>query len=220
MSRDASWLSRLERLALRGGWPFESQASLPAGKTVSEKQNLIVLDRAVAGSALGRAIESLRRLYPPASIALAFDEGDMESAAAAVTCGADDILGKVWPDAKLASRLAALCDRALADAVRVSADGALKAEQRSHRAFVKTRGKWKELALDAAGFALLWVLLQREGEPVSREELGEALAAAAGREREPGTTSRRVAALKKALGPWKGDIASERGGFYRLISPA
>lgn len=175
-----------------------------------------MLDRALVGSAIGPAVKSLRALYPPASIALAFDAGDMESAAASVTCGADDILGKSWPDEKIASRLALLRDRALADSVRYSPDGALKAGERSRRAFVKSRGKWKELALDAAGFALLWRLLQREGEPVSREELGTALAETAGREREPGTVARRLAALKKALKPWKGGIATERGGFYRL----
>ena len=100
----------------------------------------------------------------------------------------------------------------------MSSDGALKAEFRAHRALVKTRGKWKDLALDAADFALLWRLLEREGEPVSREELGEALAEAAGQEREPGTVTRRLTALQKALSSWKGRIETVRGGFYRLTS--
>jgi DNA-binding response OmpR family regulator len=214
LSRDAAWLERLEKLALRGGWPFESRSAVPAGKSKPIESAVVVLDRAVAGAALPRAVAALRGLYPPAAIALAFDEADVATVSAAVACGADEVLGKSWPDEKLARHLMALRDRALAAQARYSADGTLKAELRSHRAFVKARGRWKEAVLDAGAFALLWRLL--EGGAVSRDELGAALARGAGREREAGTIARRLAVLRKSLVPWKGKIAVVRGGFYRI----
>ncbi|MDD5301886.1 MAG: hypothetical protein PHS14_02170 [Elusimicrobia bacterium] len=221
LSRDGVWLSRLETIAARGGWPFEARAALPVpGRTPPPERALAVLDRALAGAVPQRAVSALRSLYPGATIALAFDASEMhhDSVTAAVSCGADEVLGKSWTDEKLSSKLAALRDRSLAAQARQSADGALKAERRAHRALIKTKGRWKELALDAGGFALLWRLLEREGEAVSRAELGAALAAAAGREFEAGTVVRRLAGLKKALAPWPGAIEIARGGQYRLAS--
>jgi len=221
LSRDSAWLTRLEDIAYRGGWPFEARAALPAaGATPPPERALVVLDRALAGAAPRTAVAALRALYPGAAIVLAFNAGEMDHDAvtAAVSCGADEVLGKSWPGEKVAPKLAALRDRALAGQARLSADGALKAERRAHRVLIKTRGRWKELALDGGGFALLWRLLDREGEPVSRAELGAVLSSAAGREFEVGTVSRRLAALKKALRSWTGDIVSARGGLYRLVS--
>lgn len=219
LSRDAGWLSRLGCLALRGGWLFEARAAAsPLERTLPSEHALVMLDRGLAGAAPAKAVSALRALYPGAAIVLVFDAREMnhDAVAAAVSCGVDEVLGKSWPDEKILPRLAALRDRSLAAQTRVSADGALKAERRAHRALVKSRGRWKELSLDAGGFALLWRLLEREGEPVSREELSAALASAAGREREVGTVARRLAALKKALAPWTGAIESARGGLYRL----
>lgn len=221
LSRDGAWLARLELLAERGGWPFEARAALPAaGRTPPPERALAVLDRALAGAAPGKAVSALRALYPGIAIVLSFDasELDHESVSAAVSCGADELVGKSWPEEKLSLKLAALRDRSLFSRTRISADGALKAERRAHRVHVRARGRWKELALDAGAFALLWRLLEREGESVSRGELGEALASATGREREAATVSRRLAALKKALRPWAGDIETARGGLYRLAS--
>ena len=221
ISRDGRWLERLEHLTVRGGWLFEARAALPAaGRTPPPERALAVLDRALAGAVIEKAIRSLRALYPTASVALACDEADMiqETISAAVTCGADEVLNKSWSDEKILSRLAVLRDRALAAQARYSADGALKAEKRAHRVFIKARGKWSEVALDAGGFALLWRLLRREGESVERVELGLVLAEAVGKEREAGTVSRRLSALKKALEPWKGRIETARGGQCRLMS--
>ncbi len=177
-----------------------------------------MLDRALAGASAGKAVAALRALYPAATVVLACDEGDLNAVASAVDCGADDVLGKTWPAERLAARLATLRDQALLSQVRVSADGGLRAERRSHRVLVRARGKWKEIAVDAPGFAALWRLLEREGEPVTREELGVAIAAASGREREPGTVARRVASLRAALRAWSGAVESARGGVYRLVS--
>lgn len=221
LSRDGAWLTRLERLALLGGWPFESRAAMPApGLTPPPERALAVLDRALAGAVPKKSVLALRALYPGVTVVLAFDvsEMDHDGIAVAVSCGADEVLGKSWPDEKISPKLAALRDRSLAAQFRLSADGALKAERRAHRVHIKTRGRWKELRLDAGGFALLWRLLQREGEPVPRAELGATLAAAVGRELEAATVVRRLAALKKALAPWSGDIKSTRGGLYRLVS--
>lgn len=221
LSRDGAWLTRLERLARRGGWPFEARAALPApGRTPPPERALAVLDRGLAGQAPAKAVSALRSLYPGVAIVLTLDAAEMDHDAvtAAVSCGADEVVGKSWTDEKLSGRLATLRDRSLFSQTRVSADGALKAERRAHRAHVKARGRWKELALDAGGFALLWRLLEREGEAVSREELGESLAAAVGRELEAATVTRRLTALKKALSSWPGDIETSRGGLYRLAS--
>jgi len=215
-SRDAAWLARLERIAQRGGWPFESRDSAPsAGRAPSTGHTLALLDRALAGSSPAAAVTALRALYPEAAVVLAFDAGEMshDAALSAVSCGCDEVLGKGWADGKLSPRLAALRDRSLAGQARSSACGALKAERRAHRAYVKSGGRWSEVPLDAGGFALLWRLLERDGEVVSREELGAALAAAAGRELELGTVARRVAALKKALASWSGSIEGVRGGL-------
>lgn len=223
LSRDGAWLARLESLAGRGGWPFESRAALPApGRTPPPERALIVLDRAIAGAVPRTAVAVLRELYPIAAIVLVINESEMghDGVMLAVSCGADDVLGKHWPDSKLSPRLAGLRDRSLASDERLSADGALKAERRAHRALLKSRGRWKDLALDAGGFALLWCLLEREGHSVSRAELGAALAAAAGRELDGGTVTRRLAALKKALAAWPGSIETARGGHYRLVSAA
>jgi DNA-binding response OmpR family regulator len=221
LSRDGAWLSRLDLLAERGGWPFEARAAVPApGRTPPPERALVVLDRGLAGAVPAKAVSVLRSLYPGASIALAFDGSDMshDEATAAVSCGADEVIGKSWPDEKLSSRLAVLRDRSLFSLSRLSADGALKAERRAHRAHIKVAGRWRELAVDAGAFALLWRLLEREGESVSRAALGAALASAVGRELEIGTVTRRIAALKKALAPWPGTIEGGRGGLYRLAS--
>ncbi len=221
LSRDGDWLARLERLAQRGGWPFEARAALPVpGRTPLPERALAVLDRGLAGASPAKAVEILRALYPGASIIIACDAGEMshEAVTVVVSCGVDDVFGKSWPDEKLSSRLAALRDRALASQSRVSADGALKLERRAHRAFARAKGKWRELRLDAGSFALLWRLLEREGESVTRAELSAALAVATGRELEAGTIIRRLAALKKALAPWPGEIETARGGLYRLVS--
>lgn len=221
LSRDGAWLTRLEHLARRGVWPFEARSAFPAaGRTPLPERALIVLDRGLAGAVPKKAVSSLRASYPDAAVVLAFDASEMDhdAVAAAISSGADDVIGKSWADEKIFPKLAALRDRALSVQARHSSDGALKAERRAHRALIKSRGRWKEVVLDAGGFALLWRLLEREGETVSRAELSAALSAATGRELETGTITRRLAALKKALASWPGDIESARGGFYRLVS--
>ncbi|MBI3289645.1 MAG: response regulator transcription factor [Elusimicrobia bacterium] len=217
ISRDARWLGRLQALAERGSWPFEARAALP-GLAGSERA-LAVLDRGLAGALPAKAIAALRALYPGAAVALALDDGDMspDAMTLALGCGADEVLGKSWPNEKLSKRLADLRDRSLSLQSRVSADGTLKAERRAHRALVRARGRWSEVILDAGSFAMLWLLMERDGQPVSRAHLSGALSAAVGRELEAGTLMRRMAGLKKALSSWRGRIVSVRGGLYRLV---
>lgn len=221
LSRDAAWLSRLKLMAERGGWPFEARAAVPTPRRIPPAERaLAIIDRGLAGAVPMKAIEALRALYPSAAIVLAFDASEMDhdGITAAVSCGADEVFGKSWPDEKILPRLAALRDRLLAAQTRLSADGGLKVERRAHRAFIKFRGRWKELMLDAGGFALLWRLLEREGAAISRADLSVVLSAAVGRELEVGTVMRRLAVLKKALAPWAGTIESARGGLYRIVS--
>ena len=221
ISGDGDWLSRLRRLAQRGGWSFEAHAVvLKSGRLPPTEGAIVVIDRGLAGPTPAKAVTTLRVLYPMAAVALIFDDKDMgpDAMKAVVSCGADEIVSKSWSDDKILSRLAGLRDRALAVHTRISSDGALKAERRAHRALVRARGRWEEAKLDAGGFAILWSLMEREGELVSRAALRDALAAVLGREPEAGTVLRRLAALKKALAHWPGQIKSVRGGFYRLLS--
>lgn len=219
ISRDAVWLSRLTRLAERGGWSFTARAVVPfPGRQPSLEAAVVAIDRGLAGAMPARTVAALRVLYPAAAVALVFEDSDMgsEAMSVVVSAGADEVLGKSWPDVKISVRLAALRDRALGAWTRISADGGLKAERRSHRALVLVRGQWQEAKLDAGGFALLWCLMGGSGALVSRADLKSALAAALGRELEAGTMLRRLAALQKALAHWPGKIESVRGGFYRL----
>lgn len=221
LSRDGAWLARLEAVAARGGWAFEVRASLPSpGRTPPPERALAVIDCSITGPAPARAIAALRALYPWASIVLVCDDHEMDpsSMTLIVQCGADEVVGKKWTDERLASRFASLRDRALAAQARVTADGGLMADRRSCRAMLRSKSGWKELKLDAGGFALLWRLLEREGEPVTRAALSAALAEATGKERETATLARRIAALKKALEKWPGSLESARGGLYRLAS--
>jgi DNA-binding response OmpR family regulator len=221
LSRDVAWIERLRRLAERGGWPVEASDKLAARDLSGPDRALVVLDRALAGAAPARAVAALRGAFATAAIVLACAEVELgaDAVAAALSSGADDTIVKSWPDARLSARLSSLRDGALAAEVRASADGALKIDRRSRRAFVRAGGRWSALALTAPDFELLWRLLVREGEEVSRAELLHALKTAFGREVEVETVSRRVLALRRVLKTWKGRIESVRGGRYRLVSP-
>jgi DNA-binding response OmpR family regulator len=219
LSRDAAWAERLRRFAARGGWPLSS--SERASDAAAPDIGVIVLDRAAADGSLPRAVSGLRARFPRAQIVVAFSEGEFGAAGAAagVGCGADEVVLKSWTDGRLFSRLSSMRDADLAAAVRVSADGGLKAEHRSRRVYVKRRGRWEVLHVPVAEFTLLWTLLSAEGVSVSRESLLDALRAAAGRDVEAETVSRRALSLRRALSPWKGKIETVRGGYYRLVPP-
>jgi DNA-binding response OmpR family regulator len=220
ITRDEAWSERLRRLAARGGWPFAASETAPVPGSATREHILIVLDRAAAEGALARSVAVLRGLSPAARIVVAFSDGELDSegAAAGVASGADEVLVKSWSDDRLYARLAAARDAGLAAAVRISADEGLKAEQRSRRVFARVRGRWKELPVASAEFALLWLLMSNENSAVSRDGLLDALIESAGRDVEIETVSRRMLSLRKSLAPWKGKIETVRGGFYRLVS--
>lgn len=221
VTRDARWAERLDALAARGGWPFAPTDCLPARLDADMREHaLVVLDACEAGGTPARAVGAFRRLLPLARVVLACREPELGAAGAALLLGsgADELVKKEWPEARLLSVLGALRDAALAAAVRVSADGGLRAELRSRRAYVRAAGKWRDLALPAAEFTLLWRLLAREGEAVSREDLLAGLGEASGRPVEAETVSRRVLSLRRALKAWrKGTVETVRGGAYRLV---
>jgi DNA-binding response OmpR family regulator len=220
LSRDAAWIDRLRGLAQRGGWPLEARDEMPTRRTAPAERSLIVLDRALAGAVPARAVAALRAEYALAAVVLACTEDELGpvSMAASLSSGADDMLSKSWPDARLLERLSVLRDGALAAESRVSADGGLKVDRRSRRAFARRRGRWEPLGLAAQDLELLWMLLGREGGEVERGELVHALGAAFGRDIEAETVARRVLALRRSLKPWGGTIESVRGGRYRLAS--
>ncbi len=192
---------------------------MPEGSGAPGRE-LLVVDRAAVRGALGREVAGLRARFPAAHIALCFtaDEFGADGVAAGLVSGADEVIAKSWSDERLFARLSALRAAALASAVRVSADGELKAEKRSRRVFHPAARPLERAPVAAAEFALLWALLQAEGDAVSRERLLDALRQSAGREVEAETVSRRALSLRRALAPWKGKIETVRGGFYRLVS--
>lgn len=217
-SRDAAWVTRLGKVAERGGWPVEARGDLPERGTAAYERTLIVLDRSLAGVSPARAVAALRELCTGAAVALACGEREAGSTALseALASGADETLLKSWSDARLAARLSALRDAALAADARFSADGGLRLDRRARRAYARSRSRWLALRMTAQDFELLWRLLEREGEEVGRAELSDALESAFGREAGPETVSRRILALRLALAPWRGTIESARGGRYRL----
>ncbi len=221
VTRDAAWAMRLDALASRGGWPFAAVDALPAarGRGALERA-VVVLDRACAGPSLSRAVAGLRALFPSARIVLSCTDAELGAAGAGagIASGADEVIAKSWSDEKVSAKLSSLRDAALAAEVRVSADGALKVELRSHRAYARVRGRWAEIPLASAEFALLFALLAAEGAPLTRERLLSEMRRADGREVEPETVSRRILSLRRALEPWKGTIETVRGGGYRLAS--
>ncbi|MDX6770120.1 MAG: winged helix-turn-helix domain-containing protein [Elusimicrobiota bacterium] len=221
VSRDAEWTARLRDLAARGGWPVEVRREAPEpGRAHPPERALVILDRALTPGACAKAVAALRELYPWAAVAVACAEAELapEPMAETLASGADDVLGKPWPDAKLLGRLAVLRDRALSAEERVSADGGLRLERRSLRVYAKAGARWRDLGLSNGDFEVLWRLLAREGEPVAREELAGALGEATGRPVELEAAARRVQALRPRLRPWKGRLLTVRGGGYRLVS--
>jgi DNA-binding response OmpR family regulator len=221
ITRDAAWALRLDDLASRGGWPFAAVDAVPSSAG-SADGGMVVFDRALAGAAPSKAVAALRAVFPRSRIVLVCSgaEVGVEGVAAGLESGADEVILKSWTDSRLSALFSALHDAALASAVRLSADGNLKAEMRSRRVFLKSRSRWSELAVPPAEFAILWCLLEAGGESVPRTRLLEALSAVSGREVEYETVSRRALSLRRALSPWKGTLESVRGGFYRLTSSA
>ncbi|MEK7389432.1 MAG: hypothetical protein AAB036_07025, partial [Elusimicrobiota bacterium] len=218
ISRDHDWLSRAGRLASGISGSFEALASVPRpGRPLSLDAALVVIDRGLAGGTPAKAIGVLRALYPSAAIALVFDEKDTgpDALSAAVSCGADDVIGKSWSDDAIAGRLGELSDKSISQRARTSPDGALKVDRRAQRALVLVQGRWKDAALDGGSFALLWRLMESPGERVTLTALRDCLAEALGRELEMATLRRRLAALGRSLSPWPGQLKAARGGFYR-----
>ena len=215
VTRDADWERRLRALAVRGGWALESCPALPSFVQSSRDRVLVILDGADLREAAG-----LRVRHASATIILALTQDEMspQSLKEAMSMGVDEVLGKDWAEERLFSRLSSFFDQALAAEVRVSSDGKLKAEKRSHRGYVLVRKSWKDLGLHPAEFVLLWRLLAREAQAVSREELLAALKSALSRDFEAETVARRALSLRKALRSWKGTLESVRGGLYRLVS--
>ena len=215
VTHDEAWARRLKAFCVRGRWDFSSCRTIPAADKTREAV-LVVVDNSHM-----RSVGALRAHHAAASVVLALASSEMtaEGLREALASGADEVLGKDWSDEKLSAKISVFFDRALTADVRVSGDGSLKAEKRSHRAYVSVRDKWKDLKLHPAEFTLLWRLLAREGQAVSREELLRALKSALNRDFEAETVARRALALRKALRSWKGGkIESVRGGFYRLAA--
>lgn len=219
VTRDPAWESRLRSLAARRGWPCEFRAELSGLIEASSRRILVVADASLLDRKYSRAVAGLRARLPEVLVILALAEEEMspDSLRNAMASGADEVIGKEWSDKRLSNILSAFFDGELAAEIKTSSDGGLRADRRSHRAHARLRGRWTDLELHPAEFSLLWRLLEREGQAVSREELLEALKSALGRDFEAETVARRVLSLRRALSVWRGRLESVRGGFYRLV---
>lgn len=219
-SKDDDWVDKLRRIAVPGAMALSVHRRLArVGEPHASEGRLVVLDREIAGAAPARIVQDMRALFPAAFVVIACADHELSSDAMPLmlSSGADDFVGKTWPDAKLLGRFRSLSERALLAAVRESRDGSLRLELRSHRALLGDKKNRVEIFLPAAEFALLWRLLGRQTEAVARAELLEVLRAAVGREVETEALSRRMRSLQRSLSAWKsGRLETVRGGYYRL----
>jgi DNA-binding response OmpR family regulator len=221
ITRDKPWAKRLSELAGLGGWPLSVIPVVPKDtRGLSREAALIVLDRSAAGASIAKTVSALRLLYPNTRMALAFSESELgiDGVAAGVVSGADDVLIKTWSNEKLLMRFSSLHDSALSAGIRLSEDGNLKIDKRSRRVYVRDRGRWKERAILAVEFSLLYALLSCEGQMLSREHLVTTLGLTERKDLQVETVARRIRSLRTALAEWSGEIKTLRGGFYRLTS--
>ncbi len=216
VSRDPAWVARLGRLASRAGWPIEARERAPERPGDAREKSLVVIDRALAGGDLARALARLRSAVPGAAVALACADGDgaPQALGRLLEAGADETVFKTWDDARLAARLSDA--GATHSSERVAADGLLRLDRRARRVYARRARVLRALDIDARGFELLWRLAERDGEVVSRADLADTLSREFEREAGPQAVVRRIAALNKVLAPLGAAVESAGAGRYRL----
>jgi DNA-binding response OmpR family regulator len=136
-------------------------------RAVREKPDLILLDIMLPKLDGFALCAELRKLGHPAPILMLTAKGQVQDRVRGLDAGADDYLVKPFSTDELLARVRALLRRTArpAQALGSVALGEVRVDFVKQQAW---RGR-KELRLTAKEFAVLRLLLEAEGEPVSRE---------------------------------------------------
>ena len=136
-------------------------------RAISEKPDIVLLDIMMPRLDGYAVCEELRRLANPVPILMLTAKGQVEDRVAGLDVGADDYLVKPFSTEELLARVRALLRRTRRDAktpVTLELDDfRIDLIRQTAR-----RGK-KEFHLTAKEFAMLRLMAEAEGEPVSRE---------------------------------------------------
>jgi DNA-binding response OmpR family regulator len=141
----------------------------PAGleRALKEKPDLILLDIMMPGLDGYALCAELRRLSLPAPVLMLTAKGQVEDRVRGLDAGGDDYLVKPFSTDELLARMRALLRRRRPSAAMPSLLrlGQLEIDLPRQKAM---RGR-KEIYLTAREFAMLRLMLERPGEPVTRE---------------------------------------------------
>ncbi len=188
-------------------WVRDAAAATEA--LAGEPYDLVLLDLGLPDRSGLDVLRRLRRGGDRVPVLIVTAQDAVGSRVEGLDAGADDYLVKPFDLDELAARIRALQRRAAGRAETLLEHGPLRLDAASHQ--VTLRGE--PVSLSAREFALLEVLLERPGRPVSRTRLEERLYGW-GEEVESNAIEVHVHALRRKLGAdW---IKTIRGVGYMI----